>query len=707
MKPTDNIVSAGLGHVQREQVDSAELARSQWRLIQAFEQGYLGKQVLNTRCDYEAEEWFDLTGSSSSRTGLKWATWSSAPALKILVKAMMWDLIFDRSLEISSARLRLHSIRKTILPVIDSKNLLAGQPGDVLLGLSHITEDDLLALLDAQLVSAPNESNYLSTCSDLNGFITYARHYGQRVPTYLIRTQLPWEKSGEAVKAWAKRRASDLKYIFPQIEGHEPLSGGTAQPLVETSLLLIDDHFDHFSEIGPIVAEYTVHSSRDGHYLKSVGRQFALGLLEKYSPIFGYIMPPPDLSERSAFLNKGRAVFLWLRALIKLCRAACINIILLTSGLRNEDIRRLKIRACTPSGRVDILFYLRADIQKTGNVVILPVPPQAEKAIRLLENIKDTKSSVLIDWGWESKKGFEIEELEEAGGDDTEDDTYLKTGHSINAAVRSFAEHFNIPFTDSKGASYSAHNYRTTVAGWLGSASNLSLLLVRRLFGHSNNAMPTVYLNNNPAFISEREAQKKRANAETARQMALAASQGRVAGVKGEQLERGYKAHKSRMLSDTRKSHSLTDAEIMISFASILEQRIDSGSVCGFLTPFGVMCARNPTDSSQTACAKRAHRDKTREIPIEVLNHISDINPQQCVGTSCSEAMLGPWSTAVLESVIWYRALLNHQLGEAFNESHFIESAKQFIRQYEAPIKKVFGIEALDNTLPNVEVGNG
>lgn len=698
MKPVNDNTLASIIQVQDKREASIELAASQWKLIHAFERGYLGKQVPNTRSNYEAEEWFDLSGSTSSRTGIKWSKFSGGPALKILAKAMAFDSIIDRSIEISSAKLRVLSFQKMLQPVIESKKLLVGNPGEVLLGLSHITDYDLLVILDAQMASLPRESHFFSACLDLNGIITYARHYGERVPEYKIRAQLPWQKSGETIKAWAKRRVADLKFIFPAAKGYEPISGETAQRLVEVSLSLIDKHFDDLCEIGPLVAEYTARKTSDGQYVISLGEKYILGLLEKYSQIFGYLIPPPVLSKRSKFIDNGRAVFIWLQALIKLCRAACINIILLTSGLRNEDIRRLKVGACNPSGRVDILFYLRVDIQKTGNVVILPLPPQADKVIRLLENMKDTKSNYLLDWGAGSRKGLEIEDLDESEeGTISDGDTYLKAGSSINDALSAFAEHFNIPLIDSKGNRYTAHNYRTTVAGWLGAASNLSLLLVRRLFGHSNNIMPTVYLQNNPAFIAEREAQKARANAETARQMALAASQGRVAGVKGEQLERGYQAHKSRMESNRKQSHSLTDAEIMISFAGILEQRINSDSVCGFLTPFGVMCARNPTDSSQPACAKRAHRDKTQDIPIEILKHVSDIDPQQCVGTSCSEAILGPWSTSVLEAVIWYRALLRHQLGDAFNESHFIESAKLFIRQYEAPIKKVFGHQALDD----------
>jgi hypothetical protein len=220
---------------------------------------------------------------------------------------------------------------------------------------------------------------------------------------------------------------------------------------------------------------------------------------------------------------------------------------------------------------------------------------------------------------------------------------------------------------------------------------------VRRLFGHSNDVMPAVYLNNNPAFVAEREAQKARAHAETARSMGLAASEGRLAGIKGEQLERGYQAHKSRMEAEKQKSHSLTDAETLMTFIQILEERINNGSVCAFLTPFGVQCMRNPSDTSQPPCAKRANRNKTQDIDPELLKHVSDINPQQCIGTSCTEAVLGPWSTSVLETLNWYRALLSHQLGDAFTEEHFIESAKQFIQQYQVPLRKVFGNAALSN----------
>lgn len=692
MEQQYQIAESGIGSVQEEQNDFAELGAAQWALIRAFERDYIGKAVHNTGCNYEEENWFTLNRSQGSRTGIIWSRCSDTSAIQILLKAMIFDLIFARSLELSSARLTLIDLQKKILPVIENKKLLVGQSGEVLLGLSHLTDDDLLLMLDAALVMASSEQDFCAYCGALVSFFSYARSYADRVPVFECRARLPWEKSGQTVKAWAKRRAEDLKHVFPKIEGYEPMAAETVQPVVERSLTLIDDHFDQFTEIGPILAEYTARQNRAGDYVRSLESSFVFGLLEKYGPILGHIVPVPDLSKREAFVNKGRSIFLWLRKLVSLCRAACVNALLLTTGLRNHDMRKLRVGACRPSGRVDILFYLHADIQKTNNVVVLPVPPQTEKAIRLLTLMKDTKSDYLIDWGGESKKGKKQYNQVEEDESEPLDDAYLKSGQQFNIFIHKFAAHFNIPFLDTKGDPFTAHNYRTTVAGWLGAASNLSLLMVRRLFGHSNNIQPTTYLRNNPGFIAQRQADKERTNNETARQMTSAAAQGRVAGAKGEQLERGYQAHKSRMESDPRRFHGVTDAEIRSSFTQLLEQRLKNGSMCGFLTPFGVRCGRNPTDTSQPPCAKRAHADKTREIPIQILKHLSDIDPQNCVGTSCSEAMLGPWSTAILESLEWYRALLRHQLGDSFTEDHFIETAKQFIRQYEAPIKKIFGV---------------
>ena len=700
MKTTRKIGPISVVEGKGERVSAEDLAKSQWALIHDLERKYKGKTVPGTNCKFEEDNWFSTESSSQgARYGVNWQLLETGePALQILTKTYLFEAILGRHVEISTALQKCMALRSTLVPLIESKNLLAGKAGSVLLGLTHLTDDDLMLMLDTLLVSQTSEQKANIICGEIAAFHTFANHIAVRIPVYQIRADLPWEKSGESVQAWIKKRTKDLNVSFSKVDGYEALPTDTMQPLIEKSLALIDLYFDDFAAIAPVVA-------RLDDYIK-YEIEFVLGLLHKYDPIFGPIMAAPDISEVVKIKEKARVVFRWMREVLYLARGACVNVILLTTGLRNTDVRGLQVGACRPSKRVDMLFYLRADIQKTGNVLIIPVPAQTDKAYRLLEKIKFTDSPYLLDAGLFLARNSAPVISAKKDNWDSEADSRIKGGMTLNYMIRDFAAHFNIPFINpSTGEYYTAHCYRTTVAGWLGAASNLSILLVRRLFGHSNNVMPTVYLRNNPAFVAEREAQKARAQAETARSMGLAASQGRLAGIKGEQLERGYQAYKSRMEAEKQKSHSLTDAEILISFNEILEQRINSGSVCAFLTPFGVQCMRNPSDTSQPPCAKRANRDKTKDIDPELLKHVSDINPQQCIGTSCTEAVLGPWSTSVLETLNWYRALLNHQLGNQFTEEHFIESAKAFIQQYQAPLKKVFGIAALTNNVESSSSG--
>lgn len=687
IKTTRELDTASVVALEDERISDTELAKSQWALIHVLERQYRGKTVYGTTCKFEDDNWFNIDGrTGSSRTGINWTLIKTdEPALRVLIKMYLFDAIFERRLEIGYLAQKFIRLRSTIIPLIENKKILAGQNGSVLLGLSHLTDDDLLLMLDMRMVSASSELAFRNECNDVANFHTFSNHIAEQVPAYQIRARLPWQKSGEPVSIWVKRRAVDLSMSFPETEGFDPLTSETVQSLVEKSLNLIDLYFEHFVEIAPTVARYY-----DG---KKYEKKFTLGLLEKFGPIFSPIMAVPNINGISRSQIISGKLLPWLRDLLYLARGACVNVILLTTGLRNIDVRGLMVGECRPSGRADLLFYLRADLQKTKNVVVLPIPDQTDKAIRLLEKIKFTDSPYLLD----------AKILKSNRRTHSESSIHrFDNGHAVNNMLEDFAAHFNIPFLSPiTGERFTAHNYRTTVAGWLGAASNLSLLLVRRLFGHSNNVMPTVYLNNNPIVVAERNKQKAQANAETARQMALAASQGRLAGIKGEQLERGYQSYKSRMESDKQKSHALTDAEIIMSFTQILEQRINSGSMCGFLTPFGVVCGRNPTDTSQSPCAERANRKKTQGIAPELLKHLSDINPDQCIGTSCSEAMLGPWSTSIRETLNWYYALVRHQLSDAFTEKHFIESAKQFIKQYQAPIRKVFGIAETPGDIPS------
>lgn len=667
------------GVLVEERIQPAGLAEAQWVLLQALERQYIGRTVWNTPSKFDDDVWFVEEGKRKKVvTNWEGSLGTSGRALQILCKVICFEMITSRRLEANTIQSKFLMQRNTIIDLIGKKGLLAGGNGDLCLGLNHITDDDLLAMLDVRLALASSEGQFLQECSEIAAWITMANHLGEAVPLFEFRARLPWVKSGLAIVNWAKRRAADLGEVLREGKGFTPLVPETAMPLIEQSLRLVITHGEHFRELRALLRGYMHGQAYCGPPPED--------LLKKYGQILSDVAAPPKIDGLASTEKKISAVFVWIRQLLYLARGACANIILLTSGLRNGDTCRLRKGDCRPSDRLDMLYYLRAKIKKTKNVVVLPVPEQTDKALSLLAALKHTQSEYLLDGALHASSTYKKIREEDA----------RISEHALIAMVRGFAAHFNIPFIDPvSGEPYVVHNYRTTVAGWLDAHSNLSVLLVRRLFGHSNDVMPTVYLRNNPSFIKTRKEQKEQAAAETARQMAMAASQGRLAGTKGEHLLRGYQKHVSRLEANPQKSQSLTDIELVLSFSKLIEQRIVDGTTCGFLTPFGVLCARNPSDSSQPPCAKRSHRDKAYEIAEEVLQHINDIDPANCIGTSCDQAMVGPWSEPLKESLLWYAGLVRHQQGEEFNNDELIAHAKAFIRQYRQPIKKVFHIQVL------------
>lgn len=655
------------------------LGDRQWVLLNALENAYVGKTVYGTHSTFESDVWFSI-GNLHNQTKLYWRSQIGvySTAFSIMIRVVFFELFNTNRLEINSAIHKLVSLRKTLFNLIQKKNLLNGDQGDFCLGLHHISDNELLELVDTVIHPDNTEAAAIMSCSIIGQFISCSNQLSTASPLFEFLAQPPWVKSDKSIKTWVRQRADDLGVTFRIADGYLPFSNETADLLIQKSLSLILEHEEQLFEMAQLIRAYKVGKNYDGPLVTE--------LLEKFAPSFSEFMAPPYIDDLPNTDSKLSKIYIWIRELIYLARGACVNIVLFTSGLRNGDVRNIRIGACNRSKRVDSLYYLRADNQKNKKVLKIPVPLHTKLALNVLEKIKFTESDYAIDALKFTRSTYK------PGVNDYE--ANLMGQESLNRMLRNFASHFDIPF-EIPGSTdlYSAHSYRSTVAGWLGSYSNLSVLLVRRLFGYSNDVTPMVYLSKNPGFIQEQKDQKQRAAHETARQMSLATSQGRVAGVKGEQLIRGFKLHESRLKSDPLKSHSLTDKEIHQSFTQIIETRILDGSVCGFMTPFGVRCMRNPSDSTQPPCARKSHKEKTREIAEDILQHINDIAPQHCIGTSCDQALVGPWSETLLETLLWNADLLKQKHGAQFTDQHFREQAVSFIRQYAPPIKKVFKVD--------------
>ena len=681
---------------EHSEVDFSELARSQWVLLRKFESDYRGRTVYGTNCKFEDDAWFNGDGRSD-QVSLNWGTLPNfSKPLQLLLKVVFFEMSSTRRLVITTLKCsKLPLVQRTILSIIQGRGLLTANEDEFLLGLNAITDNDLVLVVDTLLATASSEPSFVQDCYELTSLFRFINQATENIPLYQIHARLPWQAAGIIESKWAERRAKDLNHCFRTPVGYTPLASETVNAIIERSLSIVCDNGHHLEPVSKVLAFFDARYGDAKYELKN--RKTAVTALQTYGPIFSDVIAPPiidGIKSKTAI----SMVIIWLRNLLYLARAACVNIILLTTGLRNFDVRGLQVNCSRKSGRVDMLFYLDAYIKKTKNSLILPVPEQTHKAVCVLQSIKFTQSTYLLD-GLGYPAGAKSNTFCE-----TDANARVLSGDGLNKLLRDFAAHFKIPFASGEGDSLdSAHCYRTTVAGWLSSASALSVLMVRRLFGHSNDVMPTVYLRNNPSFLKEMKEDKARAAAATAREMAFAAANGQIAGMKGEQLEAGYKLHASRFEEDKTKSHSLTDSEIVTSFSKILEQRLLDESIFGFLTPFGVRCARNPNDTTQAPCAKRSQRDKTADIEQSLLDTFSSIDPANCIGTSCSESLIGPWSESIKDALLWYAKLVRHQLGGAFTDAHFREHAIAFIRQYSIPIKKVFRVEvSTDGTVTDL-----
>src|SRR5690606_12374076 len=103
--------------------------------------------------------------------------------------------ISERRIEMGTTFQKLLNLRNSMVPLIESKNLLTGKDGSVLLGLTHLTDDDLMLMLDTLLVSQTSKERIDKFCYDIAAFHTFANHIAEQIPVYRIRARLPWQKS--------------------------------------------------------------------------------------------------------------------------------------------------------------------------------------------------------------------------------------------------------------------------------------------------------------------------------------------------------------------------------------------------------------------------------------------------------------------------------------------------------------------------------
>jgi hypothetical protein len=507
---------------------------------------------------------------------------------------------------------------------------------------------------------------------------------------FIAGMNLPWREQEISVENWLDQQREVAK-VIKEKNFYAPMPFENVSDIVQHALPIVEDHHDDlisfFNDFYTITKSVTTMSG-------AKGSKKCRNLVEKHKDMFALILPV----EYGSFVPNGNYIQIkemWIAKLFQLVKSACSWIILLSTGLRNCDMRDLRIGCCSPSKRYKDMWWLVADLQKTKNRLVIPVGEPTFKAIKLLESVRLFDSVFLI------TNNRYSEYHPQSGRPYTENELgKIRVGETFNALLKVLPDtyDFSIRTIAEDNVDATSHCVRATLAGYIAENSNAAILILKRLFGHSNALMPNQYIYRNPLVIKKRDEFQLKLVEDLAKDMAHAVTHGEVSGRNGERLLKGAAHMKAEIEQELRlKNKSLTEMELFQTLEERLTQVLlddmRNGETYALLTPMAVVCNRACNNTSDSPCAAQSNNQD--RISSGVKKAITDAlstlpNPAQCVGVSCPDALLGKkWSRRLLEDFDFYYKYRN----VIDPKSTIEEDAKVFISMYAAPLMAIYGDE--------------
>ena len=657
--------------------DNNLLSKQLWmlkKLEQSFENVDMTK--ISATSKFTDNTW---TFPCISEPDFKWEECFSADQYPLMLLCKL--TLYYQITYLNKARTSVRYIKPFITyfsDILKEKKILTTNNDYSINGLDLLTSSDI-SLVVEQRITTNNNSFDGSALTLLSWLNTLPTALVKNAPIFTRKAELPWDGS---YYNWLHDNIACLGH-FKDSVSYPPIPFPIVSQILNSALPWIDtNRIEKLTEVFDLFRK-ELKGTKAVTYTKKFSQKLTKKLKNSYQDFFSDFFP---MEFDDSQLISAR----WYRDLFFLIRSACCQIILLTTGLRNVDTRLLKVGCCAPSGRSELLYYLVTNIKKTKKKnLVLPVPEATYLAVKLLENIRIDTSSVFIFSSLNAQKNRS--KGEEWGIADTK---------SIGAMIRRFFSHYKIPqlLNSELDIEASAHCFRATLAGWIGQNSYMAIIILKRLFGHSNALMPDAYLRNNPIIIKQRESLIKSNQLELAKEITKAISSSSLAGGKADVISSGYNNLKNTINEDLATTNSEsqleTDLDLTLDeqFTQLLFERISSGQIYGMLTPLSVICMRKTSDTSESPCSHEKYRklraDKNFSKALtEILGTLPD--PVNCIGNKCKDSLIGSWSVPLYETYIFYIDYLKNVSNKKSDED-FYNEAYLFIKQYGDDIKKAF-----------------
>lgn len=660
--------------------NSGAIGEKQWACLTHLEEQYMNQPLKRITNNSFSDDCWECFGSN--RYNFKWNKWLPEPKQKpllLLCKVVVVILVQIRGVKVSTVQPRVIGFINTFKEMLESKRILIANEGERFKGLSDLLSEDINLAANQNLQQKGTLSQapfqFIQDLSTIETPSLFSAYF------MISNIKTPWSQVDKDVRNWVPSLKKALGLSHKQSH-HMPLTTECSSSIVSTSLMLINEY-------GETIKDFFDHVEMSTKNLpKNRSRKFPKSLntiiKNKFQAKLDKILP-------MTFSAEGQLHQSYYTNLQQLTQSACAWIILLTTGLRNVDLRKLPPQACIASKRSDNIFYLVSNIQKTDLVnYVLPIPPQTAKAFELATKAKLNRNGEVV-----------FHKVTPRISDSSiSDEFYMGEESAFNNLLRFLPNHFNIKLeTIDPTVDVTAHCGRSTLAGFIGANSTAAILILKKLFGHSNDLMPDAYINYNPLVIAERNRNILSAQQSLAKDMALAISNGNVAGVKGEQLKKGAETIR-KQIKEKYKNESLTEmdlqAKLFERLKEMLLQRMTDNHVFALLTPMSVVCLRTTNDTTDSPCAAQGNQAIRKKI--KVSKAVTDVmatlpNPAQCVGIKCSDALLGkPWSDGLLKTFQFYLSYLN-----SANQAYDLkEEASRFIANYSDVLEELYK-EELNN----------
>ena len=249
------------------------------------------------------------------------------------------------------------------------------------------------------------------------------------------------------------------------------------------------------------------------------------------------------------------------------------------------------------------MFYLITDIKKTRQKNYpIPVPPTTIDAIIFLNSINISPNDC----------PYLVVRRSLTYASTTANTWHYANGGQLNSLLRKVSNLIDVDLLDGLESDENdegvAHRCRATMAGWIGTNSPLAVLIIRRVFGHTNGVMPDHYLKHNVHVQAERKEIQRQTYISASEEFAESIVSGNISGGIKDSLNNGKKHLNNLITLEAKQNNeSLTQGEIHLrlknKIADVLFKRLSQGEVLGLQTPLAYVCMRNPKSAVDSPCS--------------------------------------------------------------------------------------------------------